>query len=101
MSSTTLVTFLVYALSNVFLIHFVLILISSQTPRGVSTLGLLGSWDNFSKPYPMKKDSNAGSGHWRGCHSFTNIVCDGETVENADSARNGALKMGGRYWYYV
>jgi hypothetical protein len=48
----------------------------------------------------MKKDVNLGSRHWRGCHSFTDIICDGESVEAADGARNGALKMGGRYWYY-
>ncbi|MCJ1283155.1 hypothetical protein MMC26_002482 [Xylographa opegraphella] len=47
----------------------------------------------------MQKDPRTGSGHWRGCHSFTNIVCDGDTVKPADG-RDGGLMMGGTYWYY-
>ncbi|MCJ1377823.1 hypothetical protein MMC17_000919 [Xylographa soralifera] len=47
----------------------------------------------------MQKDPRTGSGHWRGCHSFTNIVCDGDTVKPTDG-RNGGLMMGGTYWYY-
>ncbi|MCJ1434187.1 hypothetical protein MMC27_003554 [Xylographa pallens] len=70
-----------------------------QAPRSIYNVHLLGSWDNFSKPYPMQKDPRTGSGHWRGCHSFTNIVCDGDTVKPGDG-RNGGLKMGGTYWYY-
>jgi len=61
---------------------------------------LLGSWDNFTRPYPMEKDSRVGEGHWRGCHTFTDIVCDGPT-NNPSPARSGGLKMGGTYWYYV
>jgi len=41
-----------------------------------------------------------GRGHWRGCHSFTDIICDGDRLK-ADDGRNGGLKMGGTYWYYV
>ena len=46
----------------------------------------------------MQKDPRTGGGHWRGCHSFTNIVCDGDVINAADG-RNGGLKMGGTYWY--
>ncbi|MCJ1395481.1 hypothetical protein MMC18_008367 [Xylographa bjoerkii] len=70
-----------------------------QAPHSIYNVNLLGSWDNFSKPYPMQKDPRTGSGHWRGCHSFTNIVCDGDAVKPADG-RDGGLKMGGTYWYY-
>ena len=48
----------------------------------------------------MEKDSRVGEGHWRGCHTFTDIVCDGPT-NNPSPARSGGLKMGGTYWYYV
>ena len=40
-----------------------------------------------------------GSGHWRGCHTFQNITCDGERSRKSTS-REGGLKMGGRYWYF-
>lgn len=48
----------------------------------------------------MQKDSRTGRGHWRGCHSFQNIICDGDSL-NATESRDGGLKMGGKYWYYV
>lgn len=48
----------------------------------------------------MQKDSRTGRGHWRGCHSFQNIICDGDSL-NTTGSRNGGLKMGGKYWYYV
>ncbi|ERF72168.1 hypothetical protein EPUS_02959 [Endocarpon pusillum Z07020] len=80
-SSTTLMTFLV------------------QTPPSIRSVNLLGSWDNFSKPYPMKRDSRLGAEHWSGCYNFENIVCDGR-VEQACGRRQGGLKMGGRYWYH-
>ncbi|CBF88554.1 hypothetical protein AN0904.2 [Aspergillus nidulans FGSC A4] len=81
MTSTTLMTFLLCTSPNV---------------RSVT---LLGSWDNFSKPYVMERDKRVGAGHWRGCHTFTNITCDG-LVNNTVSARSGGLKMGATYWYY-
>lgn len=62
---------------------------------------LLGSWDNFTREYGMEKDPRIGQGHWRGCHTFTNITCDGKTHSTSRKGRNGALKMGGTYWYYV
>ncbi|KAA6406595.1 MAG: hypothetical protein FRX48_09650 [Lasallia pustulata] len=81
MDSTTLVTFLL------------------QAPLSTSSVNLLGSWDNFSKAYPMQKDSRIGRGHWRGCHSFQNIICDGDSLSTTGS-RDGGLMMGGKYWYY-
>ncbi|PGH15909.1 hypothetical protein AJ79_02076 [Helicocarpus griseus UAMH5409] len=80
-SSTTLMTFLV------------------RTPPNARTVKLLGSWDNFSKAYPMERDSRIGRGHWKGCHTFTNIICDGET-NSPPPGRDGGLRMGGTYWYY-
>ena len=62
---------------------------------------LLGSWDNFRKPYPMQKDKASGSLDWRGCHSFTDIVCDGDALEGNSVKRDGGLRMGGTYWYFV
>ncbi|KAL4785876.1 hypothetical protein BJX76DRAFT_149941 [Aspergillus varians] len=81
MSSTTLMTFLLC------------------TGPHIRSVTLLGSWDNFSKPYVMERDSRVGAGHWRGCHTFTNITCDG-LASNTVPARSGGLKMGGTYWYY-
>ncbi|OKL64680.1 hypothetical protein UA08_01051 [Talaromyces atroroseus] len=81
MSSTTLITFLVRAPSN------------------VRSVDLVGSWDNFSRPYAMERDRRMGAGHWRGCHTFTDIVRDG-TSPSQSPGRSGGLKMGGTYWYY-
>ncbi|KKK24928.1 hypothetical protein P175DRAFT_0432283 [Aspergillus ochraceoroseus IBT 24754] len=81
MSSTTLMTFLLC------------------TSPHVRSVKLLGSWDNFSKPYAMERDKRVGPGHWRGCHTFTNIICDG-LPSHMIPARTGGLKMGGTYWYY-
>ena len=47
----------------------------------------------------MKPDLRMGRGHWRGCHSFKDIICDGDTFHPADG-RDGGLKMGGLYWYF-
>ncbi|OJD18493.1 hypothetical protein AJ78_01482 [Emergomyces pasteurianus Ep9510] len=80
-SSTTLMTFLV------------------RTPPNTRSVKLLGSWDNFRRAYPMEKDSRIGRGHWKGCHTFTNIICDGETNSHTPG-RDGGLRMGGTYWYY-
>lgn len=73
---------------------------SSSTSSQVKSVKLLGSWDNFSKAYAMEKDKRVGHGQWRGCHSFTDIICDG-SPRDMSSARSGGLKMGGTYWYYV
>ncbi|KIV97069.1 hypothetical protein PV10_00865 [Exophiala mesophila] len=81
MAPTTLVTFLV------------------RTPPSTRSVALYGSWDNFSTSYPMRRDSRTGQEHWSGCHSFSNIICDGDPQPNR-RPRNGGLKMGGTYWYY-
>lgn len=47
----------------------------------------------------MEKDTRRGKGYWRGCHLFSNIICDG-TMDASRPSRDGALKMGGTYWYY-
>ena len=60
----------------------------------------MGSWDNFSRPWEMVRDNRRGRGHWTGCHAFRNIVCDGDAT-GIHERRDGALKMGGTYWYYV
>ena len=73
---------------------------SRRTPVNTRSVSLLGSWDNFSKPYAMQRDARRGKEHWTGCHNFENIICDGN-VSTAGSARDGGLKMGGTYWYYV
>lgn len=70
---------------------------TSPTVRKVE---LLGSWDNFNRAYPMELDRRISAGHWRGCHTFTDIICDGGS-ESRSPGRNGGLKMGGTYWYYV
>ncbi|OJJ45673.1 hypothetical protein ASPZODRAFT_68467 [Penicilliopsis zonata CBS 506.65] len=81
MTSTTLITFLLSA------------------PLNTRSVTLLGSWDNFSRPYAMERDKRVGAGHWRGCYTFTDIVCDG-SPNNLSPGRTGGLKMGGTYWYY-
>ncbi|KAI9818613.1 MAG: hypothetical protein M1832_004386 [Thelocarpon impressellum] len=70
-----------------------------ETSPQTRSVHLVGSWDGFSRPYPMEMDPRKGKGHWRGCHRFENIICDGDLNTRAE-ARNGGLKMGGRYWYY-
>ncbi|KAF2678062.1 hypothetical protein K458DRAFT_143652 [Lentithecium fluviatile CBS 122367] len=80
-SSTTLVTFLF------------------DLPAAARTVELLGSWDNFTKPYPLKHDRRRGHGTWSGCYTFDDIICDGD-LDNINGKRTGALKMGGTYWYY-
>ncbi|KAL8892792.1 MAG: hypothetical protein Q9215_000384 [Flavoplaca cf. flavocitrina] len=70
-----------------------------ELPFSVRKVDVVGSWDNFKAAYPLEKDRQAGPGHWRGCHSFENITCDGLSLDPA-MRRNGALKMGGTYWYF-
>lgn len=60
---------------------------------------LRGSWDNFSKPYTMERDSRRDRGQWRGCHAFRGIICDGDSM--LSQGRDGGLKMGHTYYYYV
>ncbi|OBT55729.1 hypothetical protein VE04_03920 [Pseudogymnoascus sp. 24MN13] len=69
-----------------------------QTSSHARSVQLIGSWDNFSKRYPMEKDARRGHGEWRGCYSFKDIICDGDTANSAK--RNGGLKMGQTYYYY-
>lgn len=73
---------------------------SSCVNPNVRSVKLLGSWDNFSKPYSMERDRRVGPGQWRGCHTFTDIVRDGSHPDPSNG-RSGGLKMGGTYWYYV
>ncbi|KAJ5161912.1 hypothetical protein N7492_007304 [Penicillium capsulatum] len=80
MISTTLMTFLL------------------TTNPDVRSVHLLGSWDNFSKPYAMERDKRVGPGHWRGCHTFTDIMAD--APNDTAQWRSGGLKMGATYWYY-
>lgn len=65
-----------------------------------ATVDLLGSWDNFSTPYPMQHDNQKGHGCWYGCFSFDHIICDGDP-SNCSMPRQGNLKEAGTYWYYV
>ncbi|OQD84970.1 hypothetical protein PENANT_c011G07593 [Penicillium antarcticum] len=67
------------------------------TKPEVRSVKLLGSWDNFSKQYVMERDKRVGPGHWKGCHTFTDIIGDGP---DKTQWRTGGLKMGGTYWYY-
>ncbi|KAJ5883370.1 uncharacterized protein N7473_010256 [Penicillium subrubescens] len=81
MTSTTLMTFLL------------------TTNPEIRSVKLLGSWDNFTKPYPMERDRRVGPGQWRGCHTFTDIIGDGPPGDRSQW-RTGGLKMGATYWYY-
>lgn len=73
---------------------------NSRAPPSTRSVSLYGSWDNFSAPYPMQRDARTGPEHWSGCHSFSNIICDGD-LQSTLVPREGGLKMGGTYWYYV
>ena len=81
MDPTTLVTFLFKA------------------PPEARAVELLGSWDNFSQPYPMNHDRRRGKGYWSGCFKFHNIIFDGDS-SYWTKPRTGGLKQGGTYWYY-
>ncbi|KAK4211957.1 hypothetical protein QBC37DRAFT_203712 [Rhypophila decipiens] len=70
-----------------------------QTHPSVNMVHLVGSWDNFSRTHAMERDSRRDAGQWRGCHSFKNITCDGDSSVNTPR-RNGGLKMGHTYYYY-
>ncbi|EYE98939.1 uncharacterized protein EURHEDRAFT_520147 [Aspergillus ruber CBS 135680] len=81
MNSTTLMTFFL------------------RTDSNVRSVKLFGSWDNFSKPYSLGKDGRVCPGLWKGCYTFTDIICDGSSMRSS-SPRSGGLKSGGTYWYY-
>ncbi|EME86294.1 uncharacterized protein MYCFIDRAFT_214189 [Pseudocercospora fijiensis CIRAD86] len=70
-----------------------------RAPAHARAVELLGSWDNFERPYRMHHDRLRGSGFWSGCFKFDNIICDGHQVNGA-KPRSGGLKQGGTYWYY-
>lgn len=99
MAPTTLVTFLV-CVDLYLLLGNRLTLFISRTPPSTRSVHLYGSWDNFSTPYPMQQDTRTGPEHWAGCHNFSNIICDGD-LQSSTVPREGGLKMGGTYWYYV
>ncbi|KAL2136327.1 hypothetical protein VTI74DRAFT_4361 [Chaetomium olivicolor] len=69
-----------------------------QTRPSVKVVHLIGSWDNFTRPYAMERDAKRARGQWRGCYSFKDIVCEGEA--GSVPKRNGGLKMGHTYYYY-
>lgn len=73
--------------------------IFSQTTPSTKSVHLTGSWDNFTKRYPMERDIRRARGQWRGCYAFEDIICDGEGQHNPK--RTGGLKMGSTYYYYV
>ena len=70
-----------------------------RAPRDVRTVELLGSWDNFQRPYAMYHDRRRGQGFYTGCFQFQDIVFDGSEV-HWTKPRTGGLKQGGTYWYY-
>ncbi|ATY64135.1 hypothetical protein A9K55_004707 [Cordyceps militaris] len=69
----------------------------SETDPSVATVHLIGSWDNFSSSYPMDRDARRGRGHWRGCHSLQDHVCDGA---GSRYRTHTGLAMGHTYYYY-
>lgn len=96
--ATTLVTFMLYVFGPI-RSHKSRLTCLRHHPTAYH-VELLGSWDNFSEPWEMKRDSRRGWGHWAGCHKFRDIICDGD-ASGMHEKRDGGLKMGGTYWYYV
>ncbi|KAJ5901656.1 hypothetical protein N7495_002184, partial [Penicillium taxi] len=86
-----------FGIYDIYYPHDFLIVLRITNPN-IRSVKLLGSWDNFSKPYPMDPDRRIGPGHWRGCHTITDIMGDGSTGQT--QWRTGGLKMGATYWYY-
>ena len=80
-------------------LYFTPLTISRQTPASTRSVHLLGSWDNFTKHYPMERDNRRSRGQWRGCYTFEDIICDGDG--ESSPKRSGGLKMGSTYYYYV
>jgi hypothetical protein len=73
-----------------------------ETHPSVQSLHLIGSWDNFTTSYSMERDSRRGRGQWRGCHSFRDIISENEAPPTSrNQRRNGGLRMGHTYYYYV
>ncbi|TVY44638.1 hypothetical protein LOCC1_G003990, partial [Lachnellula occidentalis] len=70
----------------------------SQTSPSTHSVHLIGSWDNFSRRYPMERDTRRSRSQWRGCYAFTDIICDGDG--NSSPKRTGGLRMGSTYYYY-
>lgn len=68
-------------------------------PPALRSIVVLGSWDNFSRPYSLELDARQGRGIWKGCFTFSDIICDGNPSQQS-TRRDGLLKMGGTYWYY-
>lgn len=69
---------------------------------------VVGSWDNFRKTYPLRRDKRMGPGQWRGCHRFGQE--DESNVDRTGDIRDtfinpgqddAGLTMGKTYWYYV
>ena len=55
----------------------------------------------------MERDSRREGGQWRGCHTFKDIICDGDALSAAPATaptsshkRTGGLKQGSTYYYY-
>ncbi|KAL2074340.1 hypothetical protein VTL71DRAFT_8118 [Oculimacula yallundae] len=70
-----------------------------QTPHNSQSVNLIGSWDNFTKRYPMERDVRRSRSQWRGCYAFEDIICDGDG--ETSPKRTGGLKMGSTYYYYI
>ncbi|KAF4550783.1 Hypothetical protein D9617_16g015730 [Elsinoe fawcettii] len=70
-----------------------------KAPANVRTVELYGSWDNFSRAWRLDRDLLRGRHSWSGCHKFENVIFDG-IKPDWSKPRNGALKQGGRYWYF-
>jgi hypothetical protein len=101
MDNTTLHTFLLYVYPSLPPnLKLSLTSPSSHCPIALRSLVLLGSWDNFSRPYSLELDARRGRNHWQGCFTFSDIICDGD-LDITTLKRDGPLKMGGTYWYYV
>jgi hypothetical protein len=101
MDNTTLHTFLLYVYPSLPPnVRLSLTSSSSHCPNALRSLVLLGSWDNFARPYSLELDARRGRNYWQGCFTFSDIICDGD-LDNQVPKRDGPLKMGGTYWYYV
>lgn len=47
----------------------------------------------------MERDSRRDRGQWKGCYTFKDITCEGEA--GSVPKRDGGLRMGHTYYYYV
>jgi hypothetical protein len=48
----------------------------------------------------MERDLRRGQGEWKGCYTFKDIIASDQDQDLA-KIRNGGLKMGATYYYYV